>query len=153
MTEPTVAAGILRIASPLLAALWLVSLVAWGLWGWGEFALLVSFVNVGVSYLYRARLQRAAALAPADADTFSHSADAAADDLKLWLRCWNRSNAGAFLPKLRQLQSTLMSGGVSPSRAIARLGRLVEYLDSAHNWIRARRRPVHLLEHAVQLRH
>ena len=135
-TEPTVAAGILRVASPLLAALWLVSLVAWGLWGWGEFALLVSFVNLGVSYLYRARLQRAAAQAPADANAFSPSADAAADDLKLVAAVLEQIERRSFSsPKLRQLQSTLMSGGVSPSRAIARLGRLAEYLDSAHNWI------------------
>ena len=75
--------GIMRIAAPVLAALWLAGMLAWGVWGLGDIALFISFVNLGVSYLSRARAERAAALFFAKDEPDAASTDEAADDLKL----------------------------------------------------------------------
>ncbi len=128
--------GALRIAAPILAGLWLASMVAWGTWGWSGFALLMSFVNLGVSYLSRARAEKAVALFRPSTDGKTESTDDAAEELKLLAAVLALVERQSFSsPLLRQLQSALMTGEVAPSQAIARLGRLIEYLDSAHNWI------------------
>jgi hypothetical protein len=134
--EPAIQPGMMRIAAPVLAALWLGGMLAWGVWGLGDVALVISFVNLGASYLCRARAERAAALFFAKGEHTAASTDEAADDLKLLaavLAQVERQNFSST--KLRQLQATLMTAGVAPSRAIARLSRLMEYLDSGHNWI------------------
>ncbi len=134
-SEPTMQPGIMRIAAPVLAALWLAGMLAWGIWGLGDVALFISFVNLGVSYLSRARAERAAALFFAK-DEHTASTDEAADDLKLMSAVLAQVERQTFSsPKLQELQATLITGGVAPSRAIARLSRLMEYLDSGHNWI------------------
>ncbi|MGC2111474.1 MAG: mismatch repair protein [Candidatus Korobacteraceae bacterium] len=134
--ESTMRPGILRIAAPALAGLWLASLLAWGLWGWGDFALLVSFVNLGVTYLYRARAERAAALFFAKGERSAASTGEAAGDLKLVAAVLARIEGQSFsASRLQELQRDLTASGVAPSRAIARLSRLMDYLDSGHNWI------------------
>jgi hypothetical protein len=136
LSEPMIHPGIMRIAAPALAALWVASMVAWGVWGLGDVALVISFINLGVSYLCRARAERAAELFFAKGEHTAASTDEAADDLKLLSLVLAQVERQHFLsPKLLQLQATLMTAGVTPSRAIARLSRLMEYLDSGHNWI------------------
>ena len=133
---PAMQPGIMRIAAPVLAALWLAGMLAWGIWGLGDVALFISFVNLGVSYLSRARAERAAALFFARDEPNAASTDEAADDLKLLSAVLAQVERQTFTsPKLRELQAALITGGVAPSRAIARLSRLMEYLDSGHNWI------------------
>ena len=135
MEPPAIQPGIMRIAAPLLAALWVAGMLAWGIWGLGDVALFISFVNLGVSYLSRARAERAAALFFAK-DEPTASTDEAADDLKLLSAVLAQVERQTFTsPKLQELQAALITGGVAPSRAIARLSRLMEYLDSGHNWI------------------
>ena len=134
--EPARQPAAMHIAAPALAALWLASMVAWGVWGLGDIALLISFVNLGVSYLSRARAERAAALFFAQGEPTAASTAEAADDLKLLSAVLAQVERQTFSsPQLRDLQATLITGGVAPSRAIARLGRLMEYIDSGHNWI------------------
>lgn len=136
MGKPTIQPGIMRIAAPVLAALWLAGIAVWAVWGLGDVALLISFVNLGVSYLSRARAERAAALFFAKGEPTAASTDEAADDLKLLAAVLARVERQSFSsPKLRELQAALITGGVVPSRAIARLSRLMEYFDSGHNWI------------------
>ena len=134
--EPETRPGMLRIVAPALALLWLLSLLGWGLFGWGDFALLVSFVNLGVTYLHRARAERASSLFFAKGEHTAASTGEAADELKLVAAVLATIEGRQFTaPRLQALQRELMSGGIAPSRAIAKLSRLMEYLDSAHNWI------------------
>ncbi|MGB8887144.1 MAG: mismatch repair protein [Candidatus Korobacteraceae bacterium] len=134
--EPAIQPGIMRIAAPVLAVLWLAGMLAWGVWGLGDIALFISFVNLGVSYLSRARAERAAALFFAQDQPDAASTDEAADDLKLLAAVLEQVERQTFTsPRLRELQAAFLTEGVVPSRAIARLSRLMEYLDSGHNWI------------------
>ena len=65
--------GAIRIITPLLAGAWVLSLVAWQVWGAPELLVLATtLVNLGISYRYRARLSEAA-----------HAAEEAGHDLNL----------------------------------------------------------------------
>ena len=116
--------GILRIVAPVLAAAWVLSVVAWQLWGAPELLVLATTVlNLGLSYRFRARLSEAA-----------HTAEEAGHDLNLLSQVLTAFEREAFTsPGLVQLQSRLKQGSVLPSQAIARLNRRVEFLESAHN--------------------
>ena len=118
MDQPAIQPGMMRIAAPVLAAFWLGGMVAWGVWGLGDVALVISFVNLGVSYLCRARAERAAALFFAKGEHTAASTEEAADDLKLLSAVLAQVERQSFSsPKLRQLQATLMTGGCSRPRA------------------------------------
>jgi hypothetical protein len=135
-TAPSVNPGIMRIAAPVLAVVWLASMLAWGVWGWGTVALLASFLNLGISYLHRARAEKMAALFHGEGEGAAASSEDAAHDLGLLAAVLAHIEKQSFeSPNLQRLQATLTSDGVTPSHAIARLGRLIEYLDSAHNWV------------------
>ncbi|MEO6830312.1 MAG: hypothetical protein ABI164_10930, partial [Acidobacteriaceae bacterium] len=56
--NPTLA----RIAAPVLAILWVASLLAWALLGWAWAALIISLLNLAVTYRSRARVEQAAAV-------------------------------------------------------------------------------------------
>jgi MutS domain V len=116
--------GIIRILTPLLAAAWIISVVAWQVWGAPELLVLaITVVNLGLSYRFRARLSEAA-----------HQAEEAGHDLNLLSQVLTAFEREPFSsPKLAQLQSRLKQGSVLPSQAIARLNRRVEFLESAHN--------------------
>jgi hypothetical protein len=116
--------GIIRIVTPLLAAAWVLSVVAWQVWGAPELLVLaITVVNLGLSYRFRARLSEAA-----------HQAEEAGHDLNLLSQVLTAFEREPFSsPKLAQLQSRLKQGSVLPSQAIARLNRRVEFLESAHN--------------------
>jgi hypothetical protein len=116
--------GIIRIVTPVLAAAWILSVVAWQVWGAPELLVLaITVVNLGISYRFRARLSEAA-----------HAAEEAGHDLNLLSQVLTAFEREPFTsPRLVQLQARLKQGSVLPSQAIARLNRRVEYLESAHN--------------------
>ncbi len=89
-----------------------------GCWCWPS-----TLINLGISYRFRARLDQAA-----------HAAEEAGHDLNLLsqvLSVFERENFTS--PRLLELQAQLRRPGMVPSRAIARLNRVVEFLESAHN--------------------
>jgi MutS domain V len=116
--------GIIRIVAPVLAVLWVLSVLAWQVWGASELLVLAAtVVNLSLSYRYRLRLSEAA-----------HDAEEAGHDLKLLSEVVGAFEREDFAsPRLRQLQAQLKQEGISPSRAIASLNRRVEFLESAHN--------------------
>jgi hypothetical protein len=116
--------GIIRIVAPVLAAAWILSVVAWQVWGAPELLVLaITVVTLGLSYRFRAHLNEAA-----------HQAEEAGHDLNLLSQVLTAFEREPFSsPRLAQLQSRLKQGSVLPSQAIARLNRRVEFLESAHN--------------------
>ena len=123
--EPLLGSRPLRFVSALLAGSWLVSLVAWMVWGVGYPALLMSAINVGVNLTFRQRVGQAAS-----------AAESAARDLGLLSGVLARLEAEQFTaPRLVELRAALESQGQPPSQWINRLSRLMEYLDSRRNLI------------------
>jgi hypothetical protein len=116
--------GAIRIIAPGLAAAWVLSVIAWQLWGAPELLVLATtLVNLGLSYRFRMRLSEAA-----------HAAEDAGHDLNLLSQVLTAFEREHFTsPRLLQLQAQLKQEGIPPSRAIAKLNRLVEFLESAHN--------------------
>jgi MutS domain V len=120
--------GVIRILAPVLAVAWVLSVAAWQLWGASELLVLTTtVVNLGFSYRFRLRLSEAA-----------HAAEDAGHDLMLLSQVLTAFERADFTSaRLLQLQAQLkqqqMKPGLPPSRAIAKLNRLVEYLESAHN--------------------
>jgi hypothetical protein len=114
----------IRIAMALLALLWIASLICWGVWGLRSVALLMSVVNLGFTYRLHRHLE-----ASVDA------VEAAAKDLQLLSEVLGFLEGEEFhSPKLVELQASLRRDGISPSIAIKKLGRLVEFLESRRNW-------------------
>jgi len=123
--NPLLASRLLRFASALLAALWLLSLAVWMVWGLGYPALAISAVNVSLNLAYRRRVGKAVS-----------ATESAAHDLGLFAAVLARLEAEKFAaPKLVDLREALQSQGRPPSFRIARLNRLMEYLDSRRNLI------------------
>ena len=123
--EPLLASRLLRFACVALAALWLVSGVAWMVWGLAYPALLLTVVNVSINLAYRRRV-----------GTVVSAVESAAHDLGLLAGVLARLEAEQFAaPRLVDLRAALQSQGWPPSRWIGRLSRLMEYLDSRRNLI------------------
>jgi hypothetical protein len=118
--------GMIRVVAPALALVWVVSVLAWRLWDApGLLVLAATAVNVGISHRFRLRLNEAA-----------HAAEEAGPDLMLLSQVLTAFEREEFSsPRLLQLQAQLKQQGMPPSRAIAKLNRLVDYLDDAHNFI------------------
>ena len=116
--------GVIRIAAPVLAAVWIGNFLAWFFWHAPGFLLLAStIINLVVSHRFRMHLDQAV-----------HAAEEAGHDLSLLSQLLAVFEQENFIsPWLLQLQAQLRRPGTLPSRAIARLNRLVEYLESAHN--------------------
>ncbi len=114
---------IIRILAPLLAAVWLFSVVCWGIWGRVEFLAIATLVNLWVSHHYRLQLGHAA-----------HMAEEAGRDLTLLSEVLDAFERERFIsPKLVELQDRLKREGTAPSVAIAKLNRRIELLESGHN--------------------
>jgi hypothetical protein len=123
--ESVLASGTLRLVAAGLAALWLASLVVWMVWGLAYPALIVSAINVCLNLVYRLR-----------AESVARAVQSAAHDLGLLSGVLARFEAEQFAaPRLVELRRALDSEGWPPSRWIARLNRLVEYLDSRRNML------------------
>ena len=121
--EPLLPWRLLRILSPLLAGLWGASVVGWVIWGSAHAALLLSATNLSVYFVYRQRVSKTAGMA-----------DSATVGLALLAGVLARLESEKFTAtKLIALQEGLRSDGQPPSRCIARLRRLMEYLDSRRN--------------------
>ncbi len=123
--EPLLASRFLRFGSAMLAGLWLASLAVWMVWGLGYPALVVSAINVSLNLAYRRRVREAV-----------RAVESAARDLGLLASVLARLEAEQFrAPRLVELRAALQSQGWPPSRWIARLNRLMEYLDSRRNMV------------------
>jgi MutS domain V len=130
-----------RAALAVLAGAWPLSLVAWLVWGWWQAALLSSAVNLLLHVRFSERLQRIAPAsvlhaASAPSSTSKPSAEAIAPDLSVLAVVLGRMEHEEFsAPKLIELQSALKAQGMAPSRAIARLARLIDYLEQRRNMV------------------
>jgi len=123
--KPRLASRILRFACALLAGLWVICAVIWLARGTAYPAVLVSIVNVCVNLGYRRRMEKVVS-----------DVENAAQDLGLFAGVLARLEAEPFAsPRLVELRGALQSQGWPPSRWIARLNRLLEYLDSRRNLI------------------
>jgi MutS domain V len=112
-----------RVATGVLAALWMASLAAWAVWGSALPVLIASLVNYSVRYQVRARVEASLA-----------GLDEAARELTVLAELLRLIEAREFTsPKLRGLRAALERDGMAPSAAIARLGRVLHRLDSRHN--------------------
>ncbi len=112
--------GLLQIVLPLLAFLWIGSLVAWSVFNLKYPALMISVVNLSLASKFRARTSKSAS-----------AIEEAAHDLKLLSQVLARVEQEAFsTPKLNELRAALQKNGVTSSRCIARLNRLVDFLVS-----------------------
>jgi hypothetical protein len=123
--KPVFGARTTRIATTMLALLWILSLVCWGVWHLSAVAVAMTVVNLAWAHHIHVRLDEAAG-----------SLEGAADDLELLtgvLALFERERFSA--PMLVRIQGALERRGVFPSEAIHRLDNLVEYLRSRHNQI------------------
>jgi len=118
--SPTLKPGLLQIILPLLAFLWICSLVAWAGFGLKLPALVISVVNLAVALSFRERTSQSAS-----------AIEQAAKDLKLLSQVLARVERESFVaPKLKGLHAALQRDGVIASRSIARLNRRVDFLVS-----------------------
>jgi hypothetical protein len=110
----------LRVVAAILALAWLISAVAWQVWGAPDLLVLsITAINLIVYSRYRLAVGQAV-----------HAAEEAGHDLLLLAEVLAAFEKQAFTsPRMVQLQAQLDQG----SRAIAKLNRIVEYLESAHN--------------------
>lgn len=115
---------LLRVFLPLLAACWIFSLAAWFLWNWGAAALIMSLLNLALTY----KLHERAVHAAAGIEAASHDLDLLASVLK------EIEQASFVSTKLTQLQSSLNCDGICPSQAIRHLNKRVTWLESYENW-------------------
>ncbi len=113
----------MRVATGVLAALWVGSLAAWAMWGNALPVLIASLVNYGVRYQVRGSVEASLA-----------GLDEAARELTVLAGLLRLIEAREFTsPKLRGLRAALERDGMAPSAAIARLERVLHRLDSRHN--------------------
>jgi hypothetical protein len=126
--------GRIRVLTAVLAIAWIASAVAWQFWNAPDLVLVVATViNLGVSYRFRRPL-----------DAAVQAAEEAGQDLQLLSQLLTAFELQSFRsPRLVALQSQLRLSGITASRAIARLARPMEFLESAHNWF------VRLLDYVV----
>jgi hypothetical protein len=121
--EPLLASRPLRWVSAILIVLWSVSLVAWIVWGLGYTALLATLINLSFYLRYRQSVGKIVT-----------AVESATGDLSLLAGVLARLEDEEFAaPGLVELREALQSQRVLPSRWIARLSRLTEYLDSRRN--------------------
>jgi ABC-type branched-subunit amino acid transport system ATPase component len=121
--EATVPGWLLYIAPPL-ALLWLVSVFYWFATSNYIWLVLLSFLNVALTTRFIAAIKRAAA------DVLQISSLLA--PLHRVLAVYETQPFHA--PRLTALTAAVRSEGLAPSRAIAKLERNLEWLESSDNW-------------------
>ncbi len=120
---PIFAGRATRVATRALAILWLLSMVAWAVWGLSDLAGAVTVLNLAWAHRMHKRLEPAA-----------DALERAADDLELLSGVLGLLEREPFrAAKLTGLQEALQHDGKSPSAAIRKLARLVEYIRSRHS--------------------
>jgi len=118
--SPTLQPGLLQLVLPLLAVLWICSLLAWAAFGLKSPALVISVVNLVIALSFRERTSNSAS-----------AIEQAAKDLKLLSQVLARVEQESFVaPKLKGLHLALQRDGAIASRSIARLNRRVDFLVS-----------------------
>ena len=115
---------LLRIALPILAICWILSVAAWFLWDFGTPVVVISLLNLALTY----KLHTQASIATAQIEEASHDLNVLASVLTEIEQMTFHSE------KLRHLQSELKSGNVSPSRAISKLDKRTTWLEAHENW-------------------
>jgi hypothetical protein len=130
-SKPTVASSLRRIGTAVLAAVWLASFFTWIAWGIADprsfgrmtfVVVVISIVNASFGHASRRWLEAA------------YRADASCKGLPLLaavMACFESESFSA--PKLIELESRLRTAGERPSRSIAQLARLVDFLESNRN--------------------
>jgi hypothetical protein len=121
--QPVFAARSTRVVTGLLAALWLLSLIAWAVWGLSDLTAASTVLNLGWAHrIYRR------------SDDAANALEKAADDLSLLAGVLALLEQESFLsPRLLALQAALKRDGIAPSAAIRKLARVVEYVNSRHS--------------------
>jgi DNA mismatch repair ATPase MutS len=112
-----------RLVTTVLGLLWIASLVVWAASGLGWMAGAVSLLNLAWAHRLYTRLDRAA-----------DAAEGATADLELLsglLAMLEREQFSAS--KLLEIQAALKRDGLTPSEAIRKLARIVEYLKQRQN--------------------
>lgn len=118
-----VTSGAVRAATLGLAVLWIAGVAAWIVWGEPLPALLISILNFAYSHRLAARMDRAVA-----------GIERAADDLRLLAEALALLEREGFAaPRLVELQSALRRSGLSPCRAIRKLARIADLIESRHS--------------------
>jgi len=118
--SPSLSPGILQIVLPVLAFLWICSLIAWSVFSLRYPAFLISVVNLAVTLKFRERTSKSAS-----------AIEQATKDLKLLSQVLARIERESFtVPKLKALHTVLQRNGVVASRSVATLNRRVEFLVS-----------------------
>jgi hypothetical protein len=119
-SKPILMLGSAPYVTTALTLFWILSLVAWGVWHTGIFALLTTVLNL-VYYLRLHRRLEAAA----------KSVEEASEDLRLLAEILSLLEKEQFSSaKLLEIQALLKRDGIAPSVAIRKLARIVEYLES-----------------------
>jgi hypothetical protein len=121
--QPVFAARSTRVVTGLLAALWLLTLIAWAVWGLIDLTGAITILNFGWAHrIYRR------------SDDAANALEKAADDLSLLAGVLALLEQESFLsPRLLALQAALKRDGIAPSAAIRKLARVVEYVNSRHS--------------------
>ena len=115
----------LRVVLPVLAGLWVISLVAWLGWGLWPAALLMSLLNTIVFGQLKKR-----------AEVGFPAIDAAVREVQLIADVLERLEREPFSsPKLVALQGRFRSGGACASRAIVRLAQLTQSFESRRSYL------------------
>ncbi len=112
-----------RVVVSLLGSLWILSLVAWPLFGLPEVPLLMTLINFGYAHRLHAKLETAAG-----------GLEKAAADLQLLAELLALVEAEPVASAgLLNLRSVLQREGTTPSLAIRRLARIVDLIEARHS--------------------
>ncbi|MBA3916176.1 MAG: mismatch repair protein [Acidobacteriales bacterium] len=116
-----------RMVAPLLATVWILSLLAWAITGFGAPALLMTLINLMVTYRTRTQVEKSAA-----------AIEQAMHELDLLAGIFRQIETQSFTSKkLLDLQNALQvtqhSHHRSASEAITRLHKRVDWLESNEN--------------------
>jgi len=121
--NPVLTSAIDRLLISALALLWLLSLVAWIVWGSPLPVLLMSLLNFGYAHRVAPRMDLAAG-----------AIEKAAADLRLLAEVLTLMERESFAaPRLMELQNMLKRRETAPSIAIRRLARLADLIESRHS--------------------
>jgi MutS domain V len=123
--KSTFGASYLRLLLGVLAALWVVGLIAWAAWDFWYGAAAMTLVNTVVARELRRRAEKSIS-----------TIEIAVKEVRLIARVIARIEGERFsAAKLVELQGKLQAQGIAASDALARLGRLSDSLASRRNLV------------------
>lgn len=122
-SAPILSSVATRILTTVLALTWIAGVVLWAWTGIPYLVMLMTLLNFGYAHQLISRLEKAAG-----------AIEHAADDLSVAAEVLMVIERESFTsPRLLELRASLKQRGVLPSRAIRRLARLSEYIQSRHS--------------------